>query len=401
MAWVMALGSDGASIEGAGLGGRGWGLALRVWGRRPRAASLAYPVLLALGAVGAAGYSVIGPVLPGLAVAHQAGVAVMGAVAAAFPLAMMVGFAAAARLVRAGRTRPTLLVALTISGLGTLILAANPGLPGLFAARALMGLGSGGLWIGITFAPLAYWPGQEYLCMSRIYAAYSAGALLGPLLGALGGTTSPFLAYAALLAALVPAAATLPRPDTAVSFASDPAVLRSRRFWAAAVAIMLAILATGALDGVLPLHFAQRWSQTGIGVAYLLVGALLAVGSAGAGHQPPARMLLAGGLAITVGLTVVGASTTPWVWALALVLLGLGAGATQTGATGLLLAAVPPARIVTAMVVWSQLGILGYLTAPALGGLLAQHLGYAALGLLPATTATLLAILATPTRRHP
>ncbi len=94
-------------------------------------------------------------------------------------------------------------------------------------------------------------------------------------------------------------------------------------------------------------------------------------------------------------------STTPWVWALALVLLGLGAGAAQTGATGLLLAAVPPARIVTATVVWSQLGILGYLIAPAAGGLLAQHLGYAALGLLPATTATLLAILATPTRRHP
>jgi hypothetical protein len=88
------------------------------------------------------------------------------------------------------------------------------------------------------------------------------------------------------------------------------------------------------------------------------------------------------------------------VWGLALVLVGLGAGATQTGATGMLLAAVPIARIVTAMVVWSQLGILGYLAAPALGGLLAQHLGYAALGLLPATTAILLATLAMPTRRH-
>ena len=54
-----------------------------------------------------------------------------------------------------------------------------------------MGFGSGGLWIGITFATLAYWPGQEYLCMSRIYAAYSVGALVGPLLGALGGTDTP------------------------------------------------------------------------------------------------------------------------------------------------------------------------------------------------------------------
>ncbi len=52
------------------------------------------------------------------------------------------------------------------------------------------------------------------------------------------------------------------------------------------------------------------------------------------------------------------------------------------------------------MIVWSQLGILGYLIAPALGGLLAQHLGYAALGLLPAATGTVLAMLAARTRRR-
>jgi MFS family permease len=164
MAWVLAFGSDGVGMDGAGLGRRGWRFVLRVWGHRPGAVSLAYPVLLAVGAVDAAGYSVIGPVLPELAVAHQAGVAAMGAVAAAFPLAMIVGFAAAAPLVLTGRIRSTLLVALAVSGLGTLMLAAEPALPGVFAGRALMGLGSGGLWIGVTFATLAYWPGQEYLC---------------------------------------------------------------------------------------------------------------------------------------------------------------------------------------------------------------------------------------------
>lgn len=358
--------------------------------------SLAYPVLLALGTVDAAGYSVIGPVLPALAAQHHAGVALMGALVAAFPAAMMVGFAAAARAVRSGHTRGTLVTAIAVSGLGTLMLAANPGLPVLFAARALMGLGSGGLWIGVTFATLAYWPGREYLCMSRIYAAYSAGALLGPALGALGGVTAPFLAYAALLAVLAPAAARLPHPETTATFMSDTAALRSRRFWISALSIMLAILATGALDGVLPLHFARHWSQTGIGIAYLLVGALLALASAAAGHQPHTRMLITGALAVTCGLTLAGASSVPAVWIFALVLIGLGAGAAQTGATGLLLAAVPTTRIVTAMVVWSQLGILGYLAAPALGGLAAQHLGYAALGLLPAATATALAILAVP-----
>lgn len=52
---------------------------------KPR--SMAYPVLLALGAVDAAGYSVIGPVLPALAARLDAGPAVMGALVSAFPLA--------------------------------------------------------------------------------------------------------------------------------------------------------------------------------------------------------------------------------------------------------------------------------------------------------------------------
>jgi MFS family permease len=292
-----------------------------------------------------------------------------------------------------------LLAGIGVAGLGALLLAANPGLPVLFVGRALMGIGSGGLWIGITFATLAYWPGQEYLCMSRIYAAYSAGALLGPALGALGGVTTPFLTYAALLAALAPAVATLPRLP-AGGFASDTTALRSKRFWISALAIMLAILAVGALDGVLPLHFAQAWSQAGIGVAYLLVGGLLVAGSAVAGHQPPTRMVAAGALAVTVGLTVAGATASSVVWVVTLTLIGLGAGVAQTGATGLLLAAVPTSRIVTAMVVWSQLGILGYLAAPALGGLLAQHLGFAALGLLPLAAAAALALLAAPFWRH-
>lgn len=353
---------------------------------------LTYPVLLALGAVDAAGYGVIGPVLPTLADRGDAGPAVMGALASTFPVAMVLGFVAAGRMVRTGRTHTTLLAGLGVSAAGALLFAMTSSLPVLFAARALMGMGSGGLWIGVTFATLAYWPGQEYLCMSRIYAAYSAGALLGPALGALGGVRAPFLAYAGLLVLLAPLTAVLPRPVGA--FTADRAALRTNRFWVAAVGIMLAILGTGALDGVLPLHFALHLTQTGIAITYLCVGGLVALASAAAGHQPAARMLIVGAVALTAGLTLVGATTTLTTWMIGLALIGLGVGTAQTGATGLLLDAVPTARIVTAMVVWSQLGILGYLAAPAAGGLLAEHLGYAALGLLPAAVACALAVLA-------
>ncbi len=361
--------------------------------RRVRSFSPAYAVLLALSAVDSAGYSVIAPTLPALAERHHVGPAVIGALASTFPLAMTAGFAAAGRLVRAGRTRATLRAAIAVAAVGAVLFATAPGLPALFVARALMGLGSGGLWIGVTFATLAYWPGQEYRCMSRVYAAYSVGALVGPALGALGGTAAPFLAYALLLALVAPATAALPEP-AADRFLSDRTALRTRGFWVAAVGIMLAITATGALDGVLPLHFASRLSQSGIGLAYLVVGALIAVGSAAAGHHPPGRMLAAGAAAVTAGLTLAGATTTYLPWAAGLLLIGLGAGAAQTGATGLLLAAVPTGRIVTAMVVWSQLGILGYLAGPAAGGLLAEHLGFAALGLLPAAAVVLIALIA-------
>ena len=360
--------------------------------------SMTYPVLLALGAVDAAGYSVIGPVLPALAARLDAGPAVMGALVSAFPLAMLVGFAAAGRLVRLGGLRLTVGLSIGVAATGSVVFALTSSTPALFAARALMGLGSGGLWIAVTLATLAYWPGQEYLCISRIYAAYSVGALLGPSLGALGGVRAPFLAYAALLLVLLPGLRALRRaPDRAVG--SDTSTVRTTGFWVAAVAIMLAILAIGALDGVLPLHFAVLLSQTQIGLMYAGVAALIAIGSTLAGHYPPVRVLIIGAAALTVGLTLAGATTFLASWSVALVLLGLGAGLAQTGATGLLLAAIPIEKIVTALIVWSQLGILGYLAGPVVGGLIAEHLGYAALGLLPVAVVAVLLLLAVTARR--
>jgi hypothetical protein len=61
--------------------------------------------------------------------------------------------------------------------------------------RLVAVIGSGGLRIGVTFGTLEHWPHQEYVCMSRIYAAYSIGGLIGPGLGALGGTQRPLVGY--------------------------------------------------------------------------------------------------------------------------------------------------------------------------------------------------------------
>ena len=90
-----------------------------------------------------------------------------------------------------------------------------------------MGIGSGGIWIGVTFDTLERWPGQEYVCMSRVFAAYSAGGLIGPALGAFGGVRGPFLAYLLLLLLAVPLVLFVREPATGVR--SPPIEPRSVR----------------------------------------------------------------------------------------------------------------------------------------------------------------------------
>ncbi len=59
-------------------------------------------------------------------------------------------------------------------------------------------------------------------------------------------------------------------------------------------------------------------------------------------------------------------------WVIALLLAAVGIGLGNTGSLGLLVEAVPVERIVTAMVVWSQIGIIGYLLGPLAGGIVAE-----------------------------
>ena len=86
-------------------------------------------------------------------------------------------------------------------------------------------------------------------------------------------------------------------------------------------------------------------------------------------------------------------------WAFALVAIGLGAGGAETGSTGVLLDLVPRESLVSAMVVWSQVGIMGYLVAPLLGGQVVTHLGFSWLGLVPLTSALAVGCAALLARR--
>jgi MFS family permease len=359
----------------------------------------AYPILLSLAVVDSAAYSVIGPVLPALRQLTGSSVSTMSLLAAVFPTAMLGGLVLAGRLVHAGRTRLCIVLGLVGLAIGSFGFAVNDDLRWLFAVRALMGIASGCLWLGMTFSVLEYWPGQEYRTLSRIYAAYSVGAMAGPLLGALHGVHAPFIAYGVAAAVGIPLGIALPRPAAPPVFRRDRQVLRSPGFQFSAVAMLFAMMAFGVVDGVLPLHFASLLNQTQIGLALSGTALLIAFSSAAAGDRRADLALAVGVVGVVVGLSAAGAGMSVSIWLIALVIIAVGEGASTTGATGALLEAVPTDRIVTALVVWSQLGILGYVIGPVAGGLIAEHAGYAWLGLLPLAIALMLAGLAVRSRR--
>ena len=95
---------------------------------------------------------------------------------------------------------------------------------------------------------------------------------------------------------------------------------------------------------------------------------------------------------ITGGLVIAGGTVNVGVWLVALVVAGAGIGLGNTGSIGVLLDAVPSERMVSAMVVWSQIGIAGYLLGPLLGGAVVELLGFGALGLLPLSAGAALLI---------
>jgi MFS family permease len=353
----------------------------------------AYPLLLALGVLDASGYSVIVPVAPAIADATGAGPATIGLLVASFPTGMVLGFALAGSVVGRRGARSLLVGSLAVVALGTLGFVLGHSLTIYFVARFLMGLGSGGIWIGVTFDTLERWPGQEYLCMSRIFAAYSVGGLIGPTLGAFGGIRGPFLAYLALLLAALPLVLLVGEPQVRREFDADRAVLRTRGFGVAAAAILFAVLALGVLEGVLPLHFAERLSQAQIGGLYVGASLIVAVSAAAAGGKRPRPLVFAAVLLAVAGTSLAGIATDVPLWLLALALAAVGIGIANTGSLGLLVEAVPVQRIVTAMVVWSQIGIVGYLLGPLAGGLVAESLGYAFIGTVSAAAGLLVVAL--------
>jgi MFS family permease len=157
------------------------------------------------------------------------------------------------------------------------------------------------------------------------------------------------------------------------------------------------VLALGVLEGVLPLHLADRLTQAQIGGLYVGASLIVALSATAAGGRRPRPLVFAAVFLTVAGISLAGIATGVPLWLLSILLAAVGIGLANTGSLGLLVEAVPVERMVTAMVIWSQIGIIGYLLGPLAGGIVAEGLGYAFVGAVPAVAALLVvALLRTP-----
>ncbi len=352
-------------------------------------------MLLTVGAVDAAGYSIIAPVIPVIARLTGAGPGLIGGLVASFALGSVCASILAAVGVKRSRTTRVLTISLAMAAFGASGFVFGHGLGVYFVSRFLMGMGAGGVWMGITFNILERYPGQEYLCMSRVFAAYAVGGLVGPVLGSFGGIARPFAAYLILVLVAGVLVVVMGESHSTRTFDTDRSALRLPAFWLASMGLLFAVVGLGMVDGVLPLHFGSQLSQTEIGMFYAATAVVVATSSVlAARFRPRSALSAAIGLTI-VGIAVAGATREVPAWIAALAVTGSGIGLANTGSIGVLLEGVPTERIVTAMVVWSQIGIFGYFIGPLAGGFIAQTTGYPAIGLVPLLVALPVLIMTT------
>jgi MFS family permease len=343
-----------------------------------------YLSFLVLGALDAAGYGIIGPAIPSVAETTGASISTAGLLVGTFGVGMVIAFWPSGVAIQRLGARPVAVASLGLIALGTIPLVATESLGPYFAARLVMGLGSGGLWSAICLGVIERWPGEEYKRLSGVIAIYSVGGIAGPALGSIGGVRGPFLAYLGVVLAGFAAIRLIGPPSRhAPRFGSDRRVLRLPEYAVSATLVVLVALTVGTLDGVLPLHFASELSQVGIGVLFMGTSVVVAA-SAVLAARLPLRAAGAASVGIVVaGLAAAGLTGELWAWIVALALTGFGFGLADTVSVGYLLEAASAERLIAATIVWNQMFAIGYLVGPSIGGAVADAFGFGAIGLVP------------------
>lgn len=251
------------------------------------------------------------PLLPAYASELQLSKAQAGIVVGAYSAAVLVSSLPVGHVAdRVGPRRLTVAGVLLLAG-STFAFAMAGGFETLLLARVGQGLSSAVSWTaGVAWLSTSLPAERRSGAMVTSMSAGNVGALLGPVVGGVGGhllgVRATFSAAAAL--ALVLALLLVPQREHRHARARQPSVLaaarislRTRLILAALVVMSLAAVASGALDTLVPLHLgASGYSAIAITAVLTAAGVLGTAANQAAGWISERR----GRLAVALGATV-------------------------------------------------------------------------------------------------
>ena len=218
----------------------------------------------------------IAPVVPEIAEPTGAGPGLIGALVAMFAVGQLVGFPLAGRGDPAASRAPFVLgVSLALMIVGDLGFVLGDTLACTSRPGSSRESAPAGFWMGVAFAVLERFPGRAAAAERRARRLFrrrrSSGPPWAPSAASEGRSSSTSCSWCWVrLWRCFPSG----RRASARSSRPDRAALRRRGFWLASAGILMVALGYGALDGPLPLHFAELLSQAEIAGLYV-VGALV------------------------------------------------------------------------------------------------------------------------------
>jgi MFS transporter, DHA1 family, solute carrier family 18 (vesicular amine transporter), member 1/2 len=339
-------------------------------------------------------YSIAIPVLPDLSRRLGASPTMIGLLFASFGLTLLtVSIPMGAVSDRMGRKGPMIagLVALSAA---TLLFAFAQSLPWLFAARLVQGAADAVTWV-VGFALIAdlYDANERGRVTGIVMMGTSAAVMIGPTFGGwlyeLGGIRMPFIAVAVLAAVdlLLFLALEEPSRHGAVDHVPFRTVLRVPAIAVCAVVVVGISATISMLEPVLALHLSAlgvRPARLGLiyGVAAVVTTALNPIAGGLSDRLGSRRMTMIGLLMMGCMIPVLGQA---WSYGSALVLFVVAAAAGTfviTPSLAYMGEATSDAGVRSFGISYGLYNLAwgaGLLGGPALGGLLFEHMGFAAL----------------------
>lgn len=339
-------------------------------------------------------YSIAIPVLPDLSRRLGASPTMIGLLFASFGLTLLtVSIPMGAVSDRMGRKGPMIagLVALSAA---TLLFAFAQSLPWLFAARLVQGAADAVTWV-VGFALIAdlYDANERGRVTGIVMMGTSAAVMIGPTFGGwlyeLGGIRMPFIAVAVLAAVDVLLFLALAEPSRhgVVDHVPFRTVLRVPAIAVCAVVVVGISATISMLEPVLALHLSAlgvRPARLGLiyGVAAVVTTALNPIAGGLSDRLGSRRMTMIGLLMMGCMIPVLGQA---WSYGSALVLFVVAAAAGTfviTPSLAYMGEATSDAGVRSFGISYGLYNLAwgaGLLGGPALGGLLFEHMGFAAL----------------------